>query len=454
MCASSRQGGTEANTGCFCCLAWGKREGCLHFTALLAELVLHQRVVELDSTSPKRGPSLTEPTERTISSTGFGQVVVELLRLRQKVLKMDPKLARGMSAAPKTEDGEEVQVSTKGSSKPLDIWDHPSVEGKPVSMADMAEWLAQPMYIPFEGFLTVNIRWHAAIPEEPTPMHPMLFKHIHDQLTAPSAQVSRFSSLPRRLHTDAYMTLLLVKHGPHVPPLRARERAKPHWESWLSTNPVANPPLPCRVYRCPFVTRTVIHPEKAIRTRARPSLTSGLSISISPDLGRDVRAYVPQDKWRGTFIRLVVEVTPITAHEAGEMLRCMDWGTERMEVCMDVYGRILDHENMHLVLAPLLPPERIAVIKRLGPQLLLWNRRNMCGHYTFNLHRQQDRWIAQALLDECLREGVWRKQPMKHNLYVRESNLLRSSLPSRPDMPTTEPRAERRAARTGDGFQN
>jgi hypothetical protein len=40
----------------------------------------------------------------------------------------------------------------------------------------------------------------------------------------------------------------------------------------------------------------------------------------------------------------------------------------------------------------------------------------MTGHYTFNLHRQQDRWIAQQLLDECLREGVWRKQPMKHNL--------------------------------------
>lgn len=102
---------------------------------------------------------------------------------------MDPKLARGMSAAPKTEDGEEVQVSTKGSSKPLDIWDHPCVEGKPVSLADMAEWLAQPMYIPFEGSLTVNIRWHAAIPEEPKPMHPILFKHIHHQLTAPSAQV-------------------------------------------------------------------------------------------------------------------------------------------------------------------------------------------------------------------------------------------------------------------------
>jgi hypothetical protein len=106
------------------------------------------------------------------------------------------------------------------------------------------------------------------------------------------------------------------------------------------------------------------------------------------------------------------------------MLRCMDWGTERMEVCLDVYGRILDHENMYLALAPLLPPERIAVIKRLGPQLLLWNRRNMTGHYTFNLHRQQDRWIAQALLDECLREGVWRKQPMKHNLYARDSPPL------------------------------
>jgi hypothetical protein len=89
-------------------------------------------------------------------------VVIELLRLRQAVLKMDPKLARGMSAAPKTEDGEEVQVSTtaKGSAKPLDIFDHPSVDGKNLTLADLTEWLAQPMYIPFEGFLAVNIRKH------------------------------------------------------------------------------------------------------------------------------------------------------------------------------------------------------------------------------------------------------------------------------------------------------
>jgi hypothetical protein len=31
--------------------------------------------------------------------------------------------------------------------------------------------------------------WHAAIPLEPKAMHPLLFKHIMHQLTAPSAQV-------------------------------------------------------------------------------------------------------------------------------------------------------------------------------------------------------------------------------------------------------------------------
>jgi hypothetical protein len=107
-----------------------------------------------------------------------------------------------------------------------------------------------------------------------------------------------------------------------------------------------------------------------------------------------------QDKWRGAFIRLVVEVTPITAREAGEMLRCMDWGTERMEVFMNVYGQILDHENLYLAWAPLLSPERIAVIRRLGPQLLLYvgstGRWSVC-----NVGFNQRRWLPCIVLPAC-----------------------------------------------------
>jgi len=59
---------------------------------------------------------------------------------------------------------------------------------------------------------------------------------------------------------------VLVKHEPHVSGLRARERANPHWTSWLSSSRFLNSPQPLRLRHrlfsraeVPRLTSTVIH---------------------------------------------------------------------------------------------------------------------------------------------------------------------------------------------------
>lgn len=63
----------------------------------------------------------------------------------------------------------------------------------------------------------------------------------------------------------------------------------------------------------------------------------------------------PQDKWRMQFIKLVTDVKYMTSEQAAEMLTYLNWGAEKVETILMIYGRIIDTENMFFVMRTLLP---------------------------------------------------------------------------------------------------
>ena len=69
---------------------------------------------------------------------------------------------------------------------------------------------------------------------------------------------------------DHFITVL-VKHGPHVSGLRARERAKPHWKSWLSTTFLELPSLFFSRAKGSCLTRTVIPCHAACSSTRAPT---------------------------------------------------------------------------------------------------------------------------------------------------------------------------------------
>ena len=74
--------------------------------------------------------------------------------------------------------------------------------------------------------------------------------------TRPSHVVCMSPHWPSVLPLPSRITVL-VKHGPHVPGLRARERANPHWKSGLSSTFLEFPLPSCSRAEGPCLTRTV-----------------------------------------------------------------------------------------------------------------------------------------------------------------------------------------------------
>ena len=62
-----------------------------------------------------------------------------------------------------------------------------------------------------------------------------------------------------------------------------------------------------------------------------------------------------QDKWRQQFIKLVNDVKYTTSEQMSLMMQHIGWGSERIEAVMLAFGRIVDPENMHLVMKQLMP---------------------------------------------------------------------------------------------------
>ncbi|KAK3260834.1 hypothetical protein CYMTET_30231 [Cymbomonas tetramitiformis] len=109
--------------------------------------------------------------------------------------------------------------------------------------------------------------------------------------------------------------------------------------------------------------------------------------------------------------------------QAGRLLQCLEFGKERIESACVLFARVVDAENLDVMIKGLTERERARFLDTLGSHRF-FQARNATGHYALNLNAQVDWFVAAKIVELSRQEGEvlnWRNIKYNGMTYHMES---------------------------------